>query len=271
MSMGAAANCLHALPDSARVDYQKTGDTRADALSTVQADTVLPQCAVCFGTGIEVVQGRGARRCACRQTGLRQRLFEEAGIPKRHEASSFATYQPAKDNASQMMAFRLAFKLVREYPAAERGLLFAGPVGVGKTHLAVATLRGLAEKGARCLFYDYGSLLKEIQESYGPVARTSEASVFARVCEAEVLVLDELGVSRPTEWALETMSHLIGRRYNDKRLTIFTTNYFDSRNSSASETLADRIGARLRGRLHEMCQTVLIEGEDYRLRMDRYV
>jgi DNA replication protein DnaC len=163
-----------------------------------------------------------------------------------------------------MLAFKQAYCLVREYPANERGLLFAGPVGVGKTHLAVAILRGLTEKGARCLFCEYGSLLKEIQDSYNPASRTSEMSVLASVYEAEVLVLDELGASKPTEWVLDTMTQIIGRRYNDKKLTIFTTNYTDERQNPSGETLQDRIGARLRSRLYEMCSTVLIDGEDYR-------
>jgi DNA replication protein DnaC len=167
-----------------------------------------------------------------------------------------------------MLAFKQAFCLVREYPQSQRGLLFVGPVGVGKTHLAVAVLRGLMEKGAQCLFREYGSLLKEIQDSYSHVSRSSEVSVLEPVCQAEVLVLDELGASKPTDWVLDTMNHIIGRRYNDKRLTIFTTNYGDERETPAGETLQDRIGARLRSRLYEMCTTVGIKGEDYRLRLD---
>jgi DNA replication protein DnaC len=91
-------------------------------------------------------------------------------------------------------------------------------------------------------------------------------TVLAPIYEAEVLVLDELGASKPTEWVLDTMTHIIGRRYNDKKLTIFTTNYTDERQSPAGETLQDRIGARLRSRLYEMCTNVLLDGEDYRLR-----
>ena len=167
-----------------------------------------------------------------------------------------------------MRAFKQAFSLVREYPAAERAHLVAGPVGVGKTHLAVAVLRGLIEKGAHCLFREYGSLLKEIQDSYDSDSSASEMSVLAPVNQAEVLVLDELGASRPTDWVLDTMAHVIGRRYNDKKLTIFTTNYTDERQNPAAETLQDRIGARLRSRLYEMCKTVPVEGEDYRRRYD---
>jgi DNA replication protein DnaC len=216
---------------------------------------------------MEVVACKGARKCACRQGDLRGRLLEQARIPKRHEECSLSNYQLATDNVSQLLAFKQAYRLVREYPAIERGLLFAGPVGVGKTHLAVAILRGLAEKGTTGLFCEYGSLLKEIQDSYNPVSRTSEVGVLAPVCEAEVLVLDELGASKPTEWVLDTMTHIIGRRYNDKRLTIFTTNYTDERPGPAGETLQDRVGARLRSRLYEMCRTILVEGEDYRRRL----
>lgn len=220
---------------------------------------------------MEIVPGKGAHRCVCRTDDLRRRLFEQARIPRRYEECSLSNYQPAAGNASQMLAFKQAYRLVREFPANERGLLFAGPVGVGKTHLAVAILRGLAEKGARSLFCEYGSLLKEIQDSYNPVSRTSAMDVLGPAYEADVLVLDELGASKPTEWVLDTMTHIIGRRYNDKKLTILTTNYLGERQNPAGETLQDRIGARLRSRLYEMCGTVFVEGEDYRRRLGGYL
>ncbi len=157
---------------------------------------------------------------------------------------------------------------MREYPAVERGLLLMGPVGVGKTHLAVAILQGLIEKGVPCLFCEFGALLKEIQDSYNKVSNTSEMSVLAPVYQADVLVLDELGASKPTDWVRDTMMQIIGKRYNDKKLTIFTTNYLDARRAPSDETLEDRIGVRLRSRLYEMCKTVHIEGEDYRKQLD---
>ena len=157
---------------------------------------------------------------------------------------------------------------MREYPAVDRGLLLMGNVGVGKTHLAAAILRGLIEKGVPCLFYEFGALLKEIQSSYNPVSQTSVSKVLAPVYEAEVLALDELGAVKPTDWARDTMMQIINTRYNDKKLTVFTTNYADARRAPADETLEDRIGVRLRSRLYEMCRTVVIEGEDYRQRFD---
>jgi DNA replication protein DnaC len=156
-------------------------------------------------------------------------------------------------------------KFVEEYPLVDVGLLYLGSCGVGKTHLAVAVLKALVLKGIPGLFYDFRDLLKEIQDSYNPNTHTSELKVLSPVYDAEVLVLDELGASKPTEWVQETMTHIINKRYNDKKTTIFTSNYHDIQIPSArDETLSDRVGVRLLSRLHEMCRTILIEGDDYR-------
>ena len=224
-------------------------------------------CPFYFGTGMEVVAGKGARRCRCRAEDRRAKLLEAARIPHRYERSSLANYQVTPGNGSQLRAFNYAFKLVDEYPAVERGLLFTGPVGTGKTHLSAAILRGLVEKGVPCLFYEFGALLKEIQNSYNPVSQASELDVLAPVYETEVLVLDELGASKPTDWVRDTIRQIICTRYNERRLTIFTTNYGDARRQPEEETLEDRVGVRLRSRLYEMCRTVVVEGEDYRRRL----
>jgi DNA replication protein DnaC len=150
-----------------------------------------------------------------------------------------------------------------------RGLLLVGPVGVGKTHLAVAILRELIERyQVGGLFYQFGALLRRIQDSYNAISQTSEFAVLQPVFDADVLVLDELAASKPTDWVRDTMMQIINTRYNDKRLTIFTTNYADKRTSEkdTTELLEDRIGVALRSRLYEMCRTVEIEGEDYRKR-----
>jgi DNA replication protein DnaC len=182
--------------------------------------------------------------------------------------------------------------LVDEYPAVETGLLFMGSVGVGKTHLAIAVLRDLIEKkGVNCLFYESGSLLKAIQDSYNPVSQTSEMRVLAPVYQAEVLALDELGATVPTNWVRDTLYQIINTRYNNKKLTIFTTNYLDEPRAAAEEnpdagdpkrrrtfaadriqemtTLEERIGTPLRSRLYEMCKKVKIEGEDYRRHLEQ--
>lgn len=240
--------------------------TTETALATGAA---MPEiCPLCLGSGLEVVPGKGARRCACRLPQHQNALLKEAKIPRRYEHCSLQNFYNIKGNGTIWRAFGEAKKLRDLYPAVERGLILMGPVGVGKTHLGVAILRGLIEKGVPGLFYEFGSLLKEIQNSYNPISQTSELKVLAPVFDAEVLILDELGASKPTDWVRDTMMQIINTRYNDKKLTIFTTNYHDSHRREGDETLEQRIGVRLRSRLYEMCKTVQIEGEDYRKKLD---
>ncbi len=245
-------------------------------------------CPICFGTGTRIEPGKGAAICDCRRTNGAARSLEAARIPPRFRNCSFHNYFPKND--SQYFAHSFAARLADEFPDTEAGLLFMGSVGVGKTHLAIAVLRELIEKkGVTCLFYESGSLLKAIQDSYNPVSQTSEMRVLAPVYQAEVLVLDELGASVPTNWVRDTLYQIINTRYNNKKLTIFTTNYLDDPRVSIGDsdepkrrsktftaeriqemtTLEERIGTPLRSRLYEMCKKVMIEGEDYRKRLDQ--
>jgi len=234
-----------------------------------ETDNDQSECPKCFGTGMELVPGRGARICSCRKLRSQSGQFESVRLPKRYDGFHFHNYKP--QTPSQEAAFKFATGLTMDYPAVDRGLLLMGSVGVGKTHLAVSILKGLTERGFSCLFYEFSSLLKEIQDSYNPNTHASELGVLAPVLKADVLVLDELGGSKPTDWVRDTMAHVINTRYNDKKLTIFTTNYTDDRRTDRDEVLEDRIGTRLRSRLYEMCKTVVIDGKDYRKNFDRPV
>src|SRR6185503_9860334 len=246
-------------------------------------------CQFCFGTGTRLEPGKGAIICDCRRSNKAGRSLDAARIPPRFRECDFHNYYPKND--SQYFAHNFASRLVDDYPAVDAGLLFMGSVGVGKTHLAIAILKDLIEKkGVTCLFYESGSLLKAIQDSYNPISQNSEMRVLAPVFQAEVLVLDELGATVPTNWVRDTMYQIINTRYNNKKLTIFTTNYLDepraaetadestepkrSRTFAATRiqemtTLEERIGTPLRSRLYEMCKKVMIDGEDYRKRLDQ--
>ncbi|MGH9835035.1 MAG: ATP-binding protein [Blastocatellia bacterium] len=231
----------------------------------------LAVCEYCSGTGWEQAEGNGVRPCRCRIAQRRNLMLAAARIPKRYENCSFANYVAAATDAAGLTlrhALNNSQTLVREYPTIDLGLLFLGSCGVGKTHLAVATIKALIAKGIPCLFYDFRDLLKEIQDSYNPVSQTTELKVLEPIYDAEVLVLDELGASKPTDWVRDTMTQIINNRYNDRKLTIFTSNYLDEPLNPNEETLTDRVGVRLRSRLHEMCKIVLIKGDDYRVKLN---
>jgi DNA replication protein DnaC len=230
-----------------------------------QLDFSVSPCPKCGGTGWEFVEGKGVRPCLCKTASRLEQLFSQARIPTRFKECSFETYEAFQPSLTRaLMASR---RFVDEYPNVEVGLLFLGSCGVGKTHLAISALKALIQRGIGGVFYDFRDLLKEIQDSYNPNTRTSELKILAPVFDTEVLVLDELGAAKPTEWVQETMTHIINKRYLDKKITIFTSNYLDLATGTTGydETLTDRLGVRLRSRLKEMCRQILIESDvDYR-------
>jgi len=227
------------------------------------AEIELAPCPQCGGTGWELVEGNVVKPCRCKTETRTDTLLNHARVPKRFQYCSLDNFEPACISVGRALMNTRRF--VEECPLVDVGLLYLGRCGVGKTHLAVAALKELINKGIGGLFYDFRDLLKEIQDSYNPNTHTSELRILAPVFEAEVLVLDELGASKPTEWVQETITHIINKRYNEKKVTIFTSNYLDIPiGSTYDESLTDRVGVRLRSRLHEMCRLVPMEGDDYR-------
>jgi len=263
------------------------------------------ECPLCHGTGWKPVSaghsqlspesdaktGGRVTRCDCTLKKRADLLLGLANIPARYEhceLENFDTFSGSDPSLEKALLQAKGF--VKEYLPNDKdtsgtGLLLIGPIGVGKTHLAVGIVRELVrQKNVPCLFYDYRDLLKEIQNSYNPSVNATEMSILKPVFEAEVLVLDELGAVKPTEWVWDTVSLILNTRYNDKRTTIVTTNFADQPSAMAAgtrehsprdlaarasreETLGDRIGDRMRSRLHEMCRKVVMDGGDFRQRV----
>lgn len=233
-------------------------------------------CSKCEGTGWKPVSIGGDRRvtrCDCQLRERAQSLLAAARIPKRYEHCELSNFEFDGPHRALAPARMAACRFVEEYPVEGTGLLLIGTIGVGKTHLAAGIIRELIlSKGIPCLFYDYRELLKQIQNSYNDSVQATELQVLRPVFETEVLVLDELGAVKPTEWVWDTVSLILNTRYNDNRTTIITTNFDDKpagliagpRGASREETLGDRIGERMRSRLHEMCRIVKMEGADFR-------
>lgn len=253
-------------------------------------------CPLCAGTGWKTLPGsapkdkndnnnnkdRRVTRCDCQLRARGQALLAAARIPRRYEHCELASYTTDFPGAHPSLAFAQlsATRFASEYdPRDGTGLLIIGQIGTGKTHLAVGITKELIFKGIPCLFYDYRELLKEIQNSYNAAVQTTELDVLRPVFETDILVLDELGAVKPTEWVWDTVSLILNTRYNDNRTTIITTNFEDqpaagtngsvslARAATRAETLGDRIGERMRSRLHEMCRIIKMEGEDFRQKL----
>ncbi len=230
--------------------------------------------------------------CDCTAGDRTDRVLAKARVPERYRHCDFENFETDNDieNATreQLAAWNRSLaqaKLVvqgfaDEFPVgSEHGLLLMGPCGAGKTHLAVAALKEIVVRGHSGLFYDYRELLKQIQDSYNAESQSTEMSVLEPVLKAEILVLDDVGSSKPSLWALETVGHILNARYNEKRVTLLTTNFLDSdaaanlapaprvagmRTPTIEDSLTDRVGKRIRSRLYEMCRTIEIFAPDYR-------
>jgi DNA replication protein DnaC len=235
-------------------------------MTAVAAETGV--CAVCGGSGwvLEAAADRKqARPCACRTRQRRQEKLLAAGIPDRYKDCTLANFS---DNTLALQkARRTAVEFIEAYPAVEAGLLLVGPAGRGKTHLACAILSELVlTKGAQGLYADFSDLLMKIQTTFRADADESKESVLTPYAEAELLVLDELGASKPHPWVLDVLYNLLNTRYNRKKITLATSNFEDEVDGASGERekLEDRIGYRLRSRLYEMCLLVTLRGGDFR-------
>jgi DNA replication protein DnaC len=252
-------------------------------------------CPDCGGTGFTIEKRDGvevAARCACRRGRRVEGLLAAARIPPRYKHCTVEGFEIwNRDDPTLGQARNRTREFIDCYPKVERGLLFMGNVGTGKTHLAVAALQELIlTKGARGLYSNFLEIVQQLQMSFDGGGASRE-EILGPVTEADVLVLDELGAGRLTEWVRDLLYYVINSRYMANRVTVFTTNYLDfaqpprsaARSGDAAgayraappeavgadrwqETLADRISERLRSRLHEMCDVIELRGDDYRAR-----
>ncbi len=237
-------------------------------------------CELCAGTGFQIVSREGrefAAACSCRVPAAAAGGDGLAGsrIPPRYEHCALETFEPGNPSLAAALDKALAFCSGYPHQGEDEGLglLFCGDNGVGKTHLAVAVLRELAAaRGARGQFWDFHELIREIKACYDPETKTTELQVLAPVVEMDVLLLDDLGAWKMTDWMNDTLFFILNSRYMAKRPTLITTNYQDVTREQAlaadplrrREFLVERIGQRLRSRLMEMCAVITLKGPDRR-------
>ncbi len=190
-------------------------------------------CTICGGSGLRIMQEDGrqfVKDCVCRVQRRAERMLGLAHIPKRYEHCTLENYDTdlPYSHKTQVLARLTAKKFIEGYPleTGGRGLLVTGSIGGRQNPSCGWHLQALvAERGAKGLFFDYRDLLKQVQNSYNSKVSATELEILAPVFDAEVLVLDELGASKPTDWVWDTVAHILNTRYNDRRTTIITTNY----------------------------------------------
>ena len=246
-----------------------------------------PDCPDCDGTGWKQLVRDGitaVERCGCVEVHHKETLWERAAMPARFQSAGFENFRLPRENPIAYenlgVAMNDARVFAREYPFTPKpGLMFQGNPGVGKTHLATAVMNELLRRGFECIFFDYQNLLDRIRAGYNASAGASDRAAYQAALDTEVLLLDDLGSHRVTEWVEDTVTAIINHRYNAKKALIVTTNLPDeelgdrraeknpvSGQYSIKDTLADRVGSRARSRLFEMCKVIRMETRDYRLK-----
>ena len=241
--------------------------------SLLMVATISTVCEHCQGSGWIPVEGAlQVRACSCQPELRKRQRLGAAAIPKRYYHCTLQNFN-TRGSMSLTGGRRQIAEFIDCWPAKGPGLLLMGGCGVGKTHLAVAILQEviISGKPGKLLFSNFQDLIQEIQASFSSDQAPSKSEILRPLIEADLLVLDELGSQKPTTFVQEILYHLINSRYNDEKSTVFTTNYFDESPDVREETLEQRIGKRLRSRLHEMTDRVRIDADDYRKSKSRMI
>jgi len=209
------------------------------------------------------------RRCVCWVAREQQDRIARAGIPVKYKhctLENFDAYTPVLKRAqTKVRAFVEAFPVPPPHAGGKPGLFLQGLTGVGKSHLAIAALRAILQRTAVSgVFCDVRDLLRLIKTSYNHTTRMTESQILQPILTCGLLVLDDLGAERTTDWVEETMNYIVNTRYSDCRPTLFTTNYQDGPDDTDPNSLLFRIGFRMRSRIAEMCEFIDCDGADYR-------
>jgi len=187
-----------------------------------------------------------------------EQVLRDSMIPKRWEQRIFESFKVTPAN-------KKAFDIAKEYadkfnPGDGDGLLFSGSIGTGKTHLAAAITMALIEKEVRVTFGTFGTLLAQLRNAFD--GNGSERDIMRKYIKGPLLVIDDLGKEKVTDWVEQTIYEIVNTRYEDNKSLIITTNLdlaqLRQRYPNVGDAMVDRI--------IEMCRGVKLNGESWRRR-----
>ena len=254
--------------------------TSADLCSCVST------CTACFGKCRISVDG-ASKPCRSPSPARVVTLMREARIPMKYSKATLDAFTNYTGNGREVIQYIHNWLKVFQ-SGVSRGVLLSGPVGVGKTFILAAIAKSLALRGYSVRFVDFFQLLSELKTAYSN--DQSDDAVLAPLIHCDVLVVDELGKGRSTDWELTILDHLITGRYNQNKAMVASTNYLiKAQHKSASPynidlefakqeqraavggfspdefgPLEPRVGKRIYSRLFEMAHLLDLSGQDYR-------
>ncbi len=181
-----------------------------------------------------------ARPCRCREQQQRRAASGGigSGIGRRFREVSFEREPIVSLDPVVLRRVRAFVRSIGDHLEAGQGLWFDGPVGTGKTSLAVLVAKAARDAGRSFAVYPVPLLLAEIKRTFDRDSSDNYLAFFRRLCLVDLLVLDDLGAEKQTEWVLEQLYSIVNERWQDRRAIVVTTNLPDPDPESASRLLA---------------------------------
>jgi DNA replication protein DnaC len=222
----------------------------------------MSECAfgLCDGSGfLYDYETNTAYDCRCRPQlqALAKARSLSAVIPRRYRHVGFDRPPVTEIDRQIVRAVRDFIERIDEQLDKGHGLWLMGPVGTGKTTLAMLVSQAALKAGRSVAIYSLPRLLNEIRDTHR--AERSHVDLLDRLTAVDLLHIDDVGAERTTDWVLEELYSIVNARYEDQRSMVITTNILDR------EALCEQITERTVSRLTEMCDELPLLGHDRRM------